>query len=151
MLPRTGLRMYSRDQRGVAPADCWNRDKWGLTEYKWSGPSVVGSLGSSCRYKRFLSCLGCSNQNSTKYFFSLPHTFWHYCMCPHRPAIWEDVVQGRLSLNMCLRLKTKAKTIDSQRKNYKLWKVGRKREFWAWALLCCVTVEPASSVNTTFQ
>ncbi len=24
------------------------------------GPSLIGSLGSSCRYKRLLSCLGCS-------------------------------------------------------------------------------------------
>jgi hypothetical protein len=29
------------------------------------------SLGLSCRYKRFLFCLGCSSRPSTKYFF--PH------------------------------------------------------------------------------
>ncbi len=32
---------------------------------------MVGSLGLSCRYKRFLFCLGCSSWPSTKYFF--PH------------------------------------------------------------------------------
>jgi hypothetical protein len=31
---------------------------------------VPGSLGSSCPYKRFFSCLGCSGRPSTKYFFS---------------------------------------------------------------------------------
>jgi hypothetical protein len=34
------------------------------------GPSLVGSFGSACRYRRFLSCLGCSGQPSTKYFSS---------------------------------------------------------------------------------
>jgi hypothetical protein len=34
------------------------------------GPSLVGSLGSLCRYKRFMSCLGCSGQPSTKCFSS---------------------------------------------------------------------------------
>ncbi len=33
------------------------------------GPSLVGLLGSMCRYKRFMSCLGCSSRPSTKYFF----------------------------------------------------------------------------------
>jgi len=31
--------------------------------------SLVVSLGSSYRFKRFLSCLGCSSQPSTKYYF----------------------------------------------------------------------------------
>ncbi len=42
-----------RDQRVGVPADCWNCGKWGLMEYKWRGFSLVGLLGSSCRYKRF--------------------------------------------------------------------------------------------------
>jgi hypothetical protein len=33
------------------------------------GPSLVGSLGSSCRYKRFLACL----RPSKKYFFLTVH------------------------------------------------------------------------------
>ncbi len=35
------------------------------------GPSLVGSLGLSCRYKRFSFCLGCSSRPRIKYFF--PH------------------------------------------------------------------------------
>ncbi len=37
------------------------------------GPSQIGSLGLSCRYKRFLFCLGCSSQPSTKYIFLSGH------------------------------------------------------------------------------
>ncbi len=33
-------------------------------------PSVVGSVSSSCRFKRFLSCLGRSSRPSKKYFVS---------------------------------------------------------------------------------
>ncbi len=32
-----------RDQRGVAPADCWNLGKWGLFEYIWK-ESFLGWL-----------------------------------------------------------------------------------------------------------
>ncbi len=32
------------------------------------GPSLVRSLGLSCRHKRFLFCLGCSSRPSRKYF-----------------------------------------------------------------------------------
>ncbi len=27
--------LVQREQRGVAPADCWNCGEWGLKEYKW--------------------------------------------------------------------------------------------------------------------
>jgi len=37
-------------------------------------PSLVGLLGLSCRYKRFLFCLGCFSRSSTKYFFLSPYT-----------------------------------------------------------------------------
>ncbi len=33
------------------------------------GPSLVGSLGLSCWYKRLLSCLGCPSQSISTYFF----------------------------------------------------------------------------------
>jgi hypothetical protein len=33
------------------------------------GPSLGGSLGSLCKYKRVLSCLGCSSRPSTKIMF----------------------------------------------------------------------------------
>jgi hypothetical protein len=140
MLPHTGLRMYSRDQRGVAPADCWNRDKWGLTEYKWSGPSVVGSLGSSCRNRRFLSCLGCSGQPQFKIIFSSQHTFSLY-VSPSASKLGRRRAGSPVS-EYVSPAETRAKA-SSPRKNCKLladerW--GREREFWVWGLLCCVTV-----------
>ncbi len=46
---------------------------------------MVGSLGLSCQYKRFLFCLGCSGRPSTKYLFS--HRTLFQCLCPHRPAV----------------------------------------------------------------
>ncbi len=48
------------------------------------GPSLGGSLGLSCRYKNFFSCLGCSSRPSKKFIFSLRALF--HCICPHRPA-----------------------------------------------------------------
>ncbi len=48
------------------------------------GPSLIGSLGLFCQYKRFLSCLGCSCQPCTKCFF--PHCTLFHIICPHRPA-----------------------------------------------------------------
>jgi hypothetical protein len=50
------------------------------------GPSLEGSLGLLCWYKRFLFCLGCSSRPSTKYFF--PHRTLFQCLCLHRPASW---------------------------------------------------------------
>ncbi len=74
---------------GEDPADCWNWGEWGLKKYKWKGPrpSLVGFFfGLSCRYMRFLFCLGCSSQPSTKYFFLLCTLFQF--LCPHRPPNW---------------------------------------------------------------
>ncbi len=39
------------------------------------GPFLVGSLGLSCWYKRFLFCFGWSSQPSTKMFFLAIHYF----------------------------------------------------------------------------
>ncbi len=50
------------------------------------GPSLVGSLGLSCQYKRFLFCLGCYCRPSTKYLF--PYRTLFQFLCPHRPASW---------------------------------------------------------------
>jgi hypothetical protein len=67
-----------------------------------SGPSLVGSLVSSCRYKRFLSCLDCSSRPSTKYFFFLiVYTFFN-SFFPIAQQAGRAVVQGRLSLNVYL-------------------------------------------------
>ncbi len=48
------------------------RDLWSTNE---GGPSLFGLLGSLSRYKKFLSCLGCSCQPGTKYFFLSIHYF----------------------------------------------------------------------------
>ncbi len=45
-------------------------------------------MGSSCWYKKFLSCLGCSSRPSTEYFF--PHRTIVHFICPHRPASWAS-------------------------------------------------------------
>ncbi len=57
------------------------------------GPSLVGTpLGLSCRYKRLLSCLGCSSGPSTKYV--APHCTLLQFICPRRPASWADSRAG---------------------------------------------------------
>jgi hypothetical protein len=75
----------------------------GLLEYTYErGPSLVGSSGSSCRYNRFLSCLGCFIQPSTNIIFLPAHFFPLFV--PICPATWsggQAVVLGRQSL--CLR------------------------------------------------
>jgi hypothetical protein len=71
------------------------REGWPLltveTEMYWDsmstaekGPSLVGSLDSSCRYNRFLSCLSCSGQPSRKYYFRHHKLF----ISQHRPPTW---------------------------------------------------------------
>ncbi len=60
------------------------------------GPSLDGSFGKSCRYKRLLFCLGCSSRLSTKYFFSSP---------PYTIILFQAgqaAVLGSLSLSLCL-------------------------------------------------
>ncbi len=56
------------------------------------GPSLVGSLGLSCWYKRFLFWLDCSCRPSTKYFFLTVHSF-HF-ICPRRPESWAGSRAG---------------------------------------------------------
>ncbi len=58
---------------------------------------MVGSLGSSCRHKRFLSCPGCSSRPSTKYFFLTIHYFILFVPIAQQAGHWP-VVQGRVSL-----------------------------------------------------
>ncbi len=64
------------------------------------GPSLVDSLGLSCRYKSFLFCLGCYSRPSTKYFFPSVHCFNSFI--PIVQQAGQAVVLGRLSLCMCL-------------------------------------------------
>ncbi len=65
------------------------------------GPSLVGSLGSSCRYKRFLSYLGGFSRHSTKYSILLTvHYFTSFVRIVQQAG--QTVVPRRLSLNMYL-------------------------------------------------
>ncbi len=70
----------------------------GVYTNEW-GHSMVGSLDLSCRYTRFLSCLGFSSQPSTKYFF--PHCILFTFCVSIAQQLGQAVVPGRLSLNMC--------------------------------------------------
>ncbi len=66
-----------------------NGDSWRTYErgQRGRGPSLFGSLGSSCRYNRFLSCLGCSSQPSATYYF--PHrTLFHFIGHLGRQSCW---------------------------------------------------------------
>ena len=58
------------------------------------GPSLVGSLGLSCLYNRFLSCLGCPSKPSSKYFFLTVH--YLNSLSPLHSKL------GLLSLAVCL-------------------------------------------------
>ncbi len=57
-------------------------------------PSLVSSLGSSCRYKSFLFCLGCSSRPSTKYFSS-PYTHYFNSLVPIAQQAGQAEVLGR--------------------------------------------------------
>jgi hypothetical protein len=61
------------------------------------GPSLVGSLGLPCQYKKFLPCLGCSSRpRPSKIFF--PSSYIPSSLSQTGQA----VVQGRLSVSKCL-------------------------------------------------
>ncbi len=64
------------------------------------GPALVGSLGLSCRYNRFLFCLGCSSRPSIIYFFLAVHYFISFV--PIAQQTGRAAVLGRRSLSMCL-------------------------------------------------
>jgi hypothetical protein len=66
------------------------------------GPSLVGFLGLSCRFKRFLFFLGCSSEPSTKYFFLTIYYFNYFV--PITQQVGQAAVLGRLSLSMCAAL-----------------------------------------------
>jgi hypothetical protein len=67
------------------------------------GPSLVGSLGSLCQCKIFLSSLGCSSRPSTTYIF-LPVNYFN-SFVPVAQQARQAVVLGRLSLNVSNLLK----------------------------------------------
>jgi hypothetical protein len=64
------------------------------------GPSLVGSLGLSCRYMKFFSCLGCRSRPSSKYLFLTVHYFNSFV--PFAQQAGQAAVLGRLSLSMSL-------------------------------------------------
>ncbi len=68
-----------------------------LNFYYYADPDLIGSLASSCRYNRFFSCLGCSCQPGTKYYF--PHRTLFHFIGPCRPGSCT-LVQGPLSLSL---------------------------------------------------
>jgi hypothetical protein len=76
-----------------------HRDLEGTNE---RGPSLVGLLGLSCRYKRVLFCLGCSSRPSTKYFFLTVLVHFFTSFVPIAQQAGQAAVLGRLSCNMCL-------------------------------------------------
>ncbi len=63
-----------------------NRDSKRTNE---RGSVLVGSLGLSCLYKRFLFCLSCSSRPGTKYFF--PHRTLVQFICLHRLASCKHI------------------------------------------------------------
>ncbi len=65
-----------------------NGDSWS-TYVK--GPSLIGSLGSSCRYNKFLSCFGWYCY-CTKYYFP-SRTLFHF-ISPHHSATWAGSRAG---------------------------------------------------------
>ncbi len=70
------------------------------------GPFLVGSLGLSCRYKRFLICLGCSSPPSKKIFFFLTvHYFKSFkSFVPIAQQVGQAAVLSHLSLSACVSL-----------------------------------------------
>ncbi len=91
-----------RHQRRMAPADCWNWGEWRLKEYKWKGSFLgLDSLGSSCQNERLYPSLAALVSPVQNIFFLTIH-FFNLCV-PIAQQPGQAVVQGRLSMNVCLR------------------------------------------------
>jgi hypothetical protein len=64
-------------------------------------PSFVCPLGSFCRYKRVLSCQGCSSKPSNvQNIFSLTARYFTSCV-PIAQQAGQPALPSRLSLIMC--------------------------------------------------
>jgi hypothetical protein len=61
-----------------------NGDSWSINE---RGPSLTGSFGSSCRYKRFFYLALTALVSPVQNIFFPYRTLCHF-ICPHRPATW---------------------------------------------------------------
>ncbi len=73
-----------RDQRGVAPADCWNWGEWGLKECNDNGPSLVWLV------------VPVQETFILPWLDFLHHRTQFQFMCPHRPATWAGSRAGPL-------------------------------------------------------
>ncbi len=74
------------------------------------GPSLVVSLGLSCRYKRCSLCLSCFTRSSAKYFFLQLIQFQFLCL--QRTASWAGSCAGSPVFSMCLYLTYTSKIVD---------------------------------------
>ncbi len=107
------------DQRGVAPAALLKlHDLNGTQRVEMKGifPWLIRWLLHA--FTRFLSRFGCSAQN--KIYFNFPQyrrtLFQFMCPSPIAHQLGQAVVQGRLSMNVCL------------------WcRLGYSMEMWDWA------------------
>ncbi len=79
------FKVFSRDQIGVASADCWNWGKWGLIECMWKVSILGWFVGLLVLVQEILSRLGCSSRPSTAFF---PHPTQLHFICPPHPTSW---------------------------------------------------------------
>ncbi len=76
------------------------------------GPFLVCSFGLPCRYKIFLFCVGgCSSRPSTKYFFFFLKYYINSFVLFAQQA-GQAAVLGRLSLSVCLWIRTRTKICE---------------------------------------
>jgi hypothetical protein len=84
-IPLTGGWQVLTPERPERGGPCWlvKLRRIGTQRLQMKGgPSLVGSLGSSCWYKRLLSCLKCSDQPCKKYFSPFRTLFQFMCPLP---------------------------------------------------------------------
>jgi hypothetical protein len=87
------LYLYSRDGWPLLTVETEvNGDSKSSNDRCPSLVSLISSLGLSCKYERFLFCLGCPSRPCTKYLF--PNA--------QQAGQWQVAVPGRLSLSLCL-------------------------------------------------
>ncbi len=89
---------YQRDQRGVAPADCWNWGKWRLI---WKGSFRDWFVGLVVPVQEIFVLPWLLLLAQYKMFFFLTaHSFTSFV--PIAQQAWQAVVPRRMSSNMCL-------------------------------------------------
>jgi hypothetical protein len=85
-----------------------------------SGPSLVGSLGLPCRYKRFSSWLGCSSRPNSKLFFRTVHYFYSFVTIAHSKlgTVGRQPWLGHLSRSLVSLSKTKHQSLAGHYYHY---------------------------------